>query len=154
MLERLEIHNYALIEDSLLEFDEHFTVISGETGAGKSIILGALSLLLGSKADVQAIRSGSESATVTATFYLPQGPGEALSAFLDREDLTLGEDTAIIRRTIRRTGRSVTTICGATATLSDLTAVSCELFDISAQRDHQSLLSPQRQLREIGRAHV
>ena len=78
MLERLEIHNYALIEDSLLEFDEHFTVISGETGAGKSIILGALSLLLGSKADVQAIRSGSESATVTATFYLPQGPGEAL----------------------------------------------------------------------------
>ena len=149
MLERLEIHNYALIEDSLLEFDEHFTVISGETGAGKSIILGALSLLLGSKADVQAIRSGSESATVTATFYLPQGPGEALSAFLDREDLTLGEDTAIIRRTIRRAGRSVTTICGATATLSDLTAVSCELFDISAQRDHQSLLSPQRQLRVL-----
>ncbi len=149
MLERLEIHNYALIEDSLFEFDDHFTVISGETGAGKSIILGALSLLLGGKADALSIRSGSESATVTASFYLPRGPQEALAAFLEREALSLEEETAIVRRTIKRTGRSVTTICGATATLSDLAAISCELFDISAQRDHQSLLSAQRQLQVL-----
>ena len=149
MLERLEIHNYALIEDSVIEFDEHFTVISGETGAGKSIILGALGLLLGAKTDVQSIRSGSESATVAASFYLGGGPGEALEGFLDREALTLEEGVAIIRRTIKRNGRSTSTICGAVATLGDLAAVTAELFDISAQRDHQSLLLPASQLRVL-----
>ena len=149
MLERLEIHNYALIEDSVIEFDEHFTVISGETGAGKSIILGALGLLLGAKTDVQSIRSGSESATVAASFYLGGGPGEVLEGFLDREALTLEEGVAIIRRTIKRNGRSTSTICGAVATLGDLAAVTAELFDISAQRDHQSLLLPASQLRVL-----
>lgn len=149
MLERLEIHNYALIEDSVIEFDDRFTVISGETGAGKSIILGALSLLLGSKADVQSIRSGADSATVAASFFLKDGPGEALAAFLERESLALEEGTAIIRRTIKRTGRSVTTVCGALATLGDLSSITCELFDISAQRDHQSLLSSANQLQVL-----
>ena len=73
MLERLQIHNYALIEDRQIEFEEGFTVITGETGAGKSIILGALSMLMGDKVESHVIRSGSESATVNASFSFEEG---------------------------------------------------------------------------------
>ena len=75
MLERLEIHHYALIEDSAIEFPQGFSVITGETGAGKSIILGALSLMLGEKTEVQSIRSGCDSATVSASFHIAKQMG-------------------------------------------------------------------------------
>jgi DNA repair protein RecN (Recombination protein N) len=146
MLERLEIHNYALIEDSTIEFGEGFTVITGETGAGKSIILGALSLLLGQKAEVQSIRSGAESASVAASFYVGENAGEYLSSYFEREELTLEDGSVILRRTVRMNGRSSTTIQGRIATRADLIAISSELLDISAQRDHQSLLRPSSQL--------
>ena len=91
MLEDITIKDYALIESTYLEFHNGFTVLSGETGAGKSIIIGAMSFLLGGKADVSVIRTGKTEASVTATFYLgfntnpKNGRVKALSkACLDR----------------------------------------------------------------------
>ncbi|MGE4585371.1 MAG: DNA repair protein RecN [Sphaerochaeta sp.] len=148
MLERLEIHHYALIEDSIIEFPQGFTVITGETGAGKSIILGALALLLGEKTDVQAIRSGCDAATVSASFYIPD-PGPQLSSYLSAQQLPLDEDTLVVARTIKNTGRSSITIQGRLATRGELSLITGELLDISAQRDHQSLLSGANQLRVL-----
>ncbi|AEV28452.1 DNA repair protein RecN [Sphaerochaeta pleomorpha str. Grapes] len=145
MLERLEIHHYALIEDVTINLCEGFTVITGETGAGKSIILGALSLLLGEKTDVQSIRSGCESATVSASFFLGAAVSPSLSTLLAERDLDLDEGTLVLSRTIKSNGRSTISIQGRVMTRSDLASISEELIDISAQRDHQSLLSPSHQ---------
>nr|WP_321299495.1 DNA repair protein RecN [uncultured Sphaerochaeta sp.] len=146
MLERLEIHNYALIEDSVLELEKGFSVITGETGAGKSIILGALSLLLGEKTEVQSIRSGCDSATVSASFFVHSPVPPHLGSFLEREQLELEDDTLLVSRTIKSNGRSSITMCGRLCTRSDLALITSELLDISAQRDHQSLLSSAHQL--------
>ncbi|MGH0051813.1 MAG: DNA repair protein RecN [Sphaerochaetaceae bacterium] len=146
MLEQLEIHNYALIEDCAIEFPIGFTVITGETGAGKSIILGALSLLLGEKTEVQSIRSGCESATVRASFLLESPYPPNLAAYLEREGLSLEEESLVISRTIKTTGRSSVSVQGRLSSRSELAAISKELLDISAQRDHQSLLSAANQL--------
>ena len=75
MLEDLTIKDFALIDSDYLEFSKGFTVLSGETGAGKSILIGALSFLLGGKADVQQIRAGKKEASVSGTFLLQQGLG-------------------------------------------------------------------------------
>ena len=146
MLDRLEIHNYALIEDSVIEFPDGFTVITGETGAGKSIILGALSLLLGEKTEVQSIRSGQESATVRASFALDPPYPPNLAAYLEREGISLDNESLIVSRTIKNNGRSSVSLQGRLSSRTELAAISKELLDISAQRDHQSLLSPANQL--------
>lgn len=146
MLERLEIHNYALIEDSVIEFSDGFTVITGETGAGKSIILGALSLLLGEKTEVQSIRSGQESATVRASFAITPPYPPNLAAYLEREGISIEEESLIVSRTIKNNGRSSVSLQGRLSSRTELAAISKELLDISAQRDHQSLLSAANQL--------
>jgi len=146
MLERLEIHHYALIEDSVIEFPGGFSVITGETGAGKSILLGALTLLLGEKTEVQSIRSGCDSATVSASFHIAEPMGAHLASYLAKEELELEDDTLVASRTIKSNGRSSITIQGRFATRSELALITAELLDISAQRDHQSLLSTSHQL--------
>jgi len=146
MLERLEIHHYALIDDVTIEFGEGFSVITGETGAGKSIILGALALLLGEKSDVQAIRSGCEAATVSATFFLGDNVSPVIDMYLQENGLALEDGTLLLSRNVRSNGRSSASIQGRAATRSDLTLLGEELLDISAQRDHQSLLSSANQL--------
>ncbi len=146
MLERLEIHHYALIDDVTIDFGAGFSVITGETGAGKSIILGALALLLGEKSDVQAIRSGCESATVTATFFLGENIPPVIERYLAENALALDEGCLLLSRTVKINGRSSASIQGRAATRGDLTLLGEELLDISAQRDHQSLLSSANQL--------
>ena len=146
MLERLEIHHYALIDDVTIEFGEGFSVITGETGAGKSIILGALALLLGEKSDAQAIRSGCEAATVSATFFLGDRVPAVIGNYLSENSLALDDGTLLLSRNDRSNGRSSASIQGRAATRGDLTLLGEELLDISAQRDHQSLLSSANQL--------
>lgn len=146
MLERLDIHHYALIDDVTINFGEGFSVITGETGAGKSIILGAIALLLGERSDTQAIRSGCEAATVSASFFLGESVPPVIANYLEENDLALDDGSLLLSRNVRSNGRSSATIQGRSATRGDLTLIGEELLDISAQRDHQSLLSSANQL--------
>ena len=152
MLERLQIHNYALIEDRHIEFGDGFTVITGETGAGKSIILGALSLLMGERVENHVIRSGSESATVNASFIFDGDISEEISTFLNERGVELEEGTLLLSRTIKKTGRSSALLQGRMIPQSDLGSLSSHLFEISAQRDHQSLLKADAQRTALDRA--
>lgn len=149
MLERLVIHHYALIDDVTIDFGEGFTVITGETGTGKSIILGALALLLGERSDTQAIRSGCDAATVSASFYLEGDVPPVIATYLAEHDMELDEGTLLLSRTVRNTGRSSAFVQGRAVTRNDLSLIAEELLDISAQRDHQSLLSSANQLRVL-----
>ncbi|HKL58022.1 MAG TPA: DNA repair protein RecN [Sphaerochaeta sp.] len=146
MLERLDIHHYALIDDVTINFGEGFSVITGETGAGKSIILGAIALLFGERSDTQAIRSGCEAATVSASFFLGESVPPIIANYLEENDLELDDGSLLLSRNVRSNGRSSATIQGRGATRGDLTLIGEELLDISAQRDHQSLLSSANQL--------
>ena len=148
MLEDLSIKDFALIESDYLEFNRGFTVLSGETGAGKSILIGALSFLLGGKADVHQIRTGATEASVTGTFYLPPeenlliNPEEPLSArqWLEVHGINIENDRVILRRYIRDTGKSGAWIDNVPVTRADLAQFSSFLIDIHGQHEHQSLM--------------
>jgi DNA repair protein RecN (Recombination protein N) len=148
MLEDLSIKDFALIESDYLEFNRGFTVLSGETGAGKSILIGALSFLLGGKADVHQIRTGATEASVTGTFYLPPeenlliNPEEPLSArqWLEVHGINIENDRVILRRYIRDTGKSGAWIDNVPVTRADLAQFSSFLVDIHGQHEHQSLM--------------
>ena len=148
MLEDLSIKDFALIESDYLEFNKGFTVLSGETGAGKSILIGALSFLLGGKADVHQIRTGATEAAVTGTFYLPPeenllaNPEEPLSArqWLEVHGINIENDRVILRRYIRDTGKSGAWIDNVPVTRADLAQFSSFLVDIHGQHEHQSLM--------------
>lgn len=135
MLTSLHIKNYALIELLDLTLDEGFSVITGETGAGKSIILGALGLLQGNRADVKAIKTGAKKCVVEGEFDV-QGLG--VQQILQDEDIDCDDSTVIIRREIAATGKSRTFINDVPATLATLKEVSSRLIDIHSQ--HQNLL--------------
>ncbi len=148
MLEDLSIKDFALIESDYLEFNRGFTVLSGETGAGKSILIGALSFLLGGKADVHQIRTGATEASVTGTFYLPPeenllaNPEEPLSArqWLEVHGINIENDRVILRRYIRDTGKSGAWVDNVPVTRGDLAQFSSFLVDIHGQHEHQSLM--------------
>lgn len=135
MLTTLHISNYALIEQLDLSLSEGFSVITGETGAGKSIILGALGLLQGGRADVKAIKTGAKKCVVEGEF---EAEGLGVKALLEAEDIDCEDNTVIIRREIGANGRSRTFINDTPATLATLKAVSTRLIDIHSQ--HQNLL--------------
>lgn len=147
MLEKLSIRHYALIDDAEIAFQEGLSVLTGETGAGKSIILGALSLLLGDKAESASIRNGCDSATVSALFSFAS-PSQALFLALKEMELEMDDGTLVISRTIRQNGRTAISIQGVLKTKTELQRLSPLLIDISAQRDHQSLFLPKKQ-REV-----
>jgi len=144
MLESLSIRHYALIDDAQIEFGPKLTAMTGETGAGKSIIMGALSLLLGDKAENDVIRNGCDSASVSATFSFEQ-PAQNLLDALREMDLSLEDGTLVLSRTLKNNGRSNITIQGVAKTRGELSRIGALLVDISAQRDHQSLFLPSKQ---------
>ena len=137
MLESLHVRNYVLIDSLDLDFSDGFTVITGETGSGKSIILGALSLLLGQKADKEAVRKGSEMAEVSGTFSI--GSSEVLSWCNDHE-IEVEDNTLVLRRVIRSNGRSTYSVNGTALNRSEGEELGMLLVDVSSHHAHQSLM--------------
>ncbi len=143
MLAAIQVKNFALIENLNLDFSTGMTVITGETGAGKSIVIDALGLALGERADVSMVRAGSDKADITATFHF-EVPSTT-SAWLKDHELYEGNEV-ILRRVIAAEGRSKCFINGMSVTLSMLKELGDTLVDIHGQHAHQSLLKPNYQL--------
>ncbi len=148
MLETLTIRNYALITKLTISFSPGFNILTGETGAGKSILIGALGLLLGDKADTSRIRTGCDEASVSGVVTVDDPD---LEAWLEAHDIPVEEGALIIKRTIRSTGRGAITIQGEPATLRVLDELSGFLVDMHGQHEHQSLLAPAAQRRLLDR---
>ncbi len=152
MLTHLSITNYTIVSSLDHEFLSGMTVITGETGAGKSIMLDALGLCLGDRADPKAVRHGESRADIIASFDISAIP--AAAAWLDGRDLRTG-DECILRRVITAEGRSRAYINGSPSTLPDCAELGALLVDIHSQHAHQSLLRRpvQRQLLDAYAGH-
>lgn len=137
MLESLQIRNYVLIDSLDVRFPEGLIIISGQTGAGKSILLGALSLLLGSKADTSVIGGDADSCVVEAIFRIPESD-QLLKGILEDNDVDADGGELIIRRVVNRSGRSRSFINDSPVNIQVLQSISSRLVDIHSQ--HQTLL--------------
>ncbi len=146
MLTTLRIKNLALVSDLTLELQSGYNVITGETGAGKSIILGALNLVLGERADRALIRSGEESCSVEAAFDVKKLRAP-LKNFLEENGLEpCEENQLVLKRTFTSAGTNRQFINGSPTTLATLAALGEWLVDMHGPHDHQSLLHPAKQL--------
>ena len=142
MLRHLTIRDFVIVDRLELEFSAGFGALTGETGAGKSILIDALALTLGERADAGVVRSGCEKAEVAATFDIAGLP--AVRAWLNDNDLD-GDDELLLRRVVDAGGRSRAYINGSPATVQQLREVGEWLVDIHGQHAHQSLLRPDAQ---------
>ncbi len=138
MLSQLLIKNIALIENQTLEFDGGFNVLSGETGAGKSIIIDALNLVLGERADKELIRSGEQKALVEGIFNIENNL--SVKEILEENGIEAEDDMLIIVRQISLDGKSICRINGNAVTLATLKKIADKLADIHGQHEHQLLL--------------
>ena len=146
MLTTLRIKNLALVTDLTLELQPGCNVITGETGAGKSIIIGALDLVLGERADRTLIRSGEESCSVEAVFEVA-GLRTPLKKFLEANGLEpCEENQLVLKRTFSANGTNRQFVNGSPTTLNTLAAIGESLVDLHGPHDHQSLLHPAKQL--------
>ena len=139
MLEELNVRNFALIDSLNISLENGFTVLTGETGAGKSIIVGSLSFLMGSKADTEVIRSGCEEAGVSAVVSVGQGNADALD-WLKSRDIETDGGRLVIRRSVKKTGRSSIYIKDAPVTRNDLAEFMNFIFDLHGQHTPETLL--------------
>lgn len=140
MLESVSITNFALIESVSLDFDVGFTVLSGETGAGKSILIGALSFLLGGKGGVEVIRAGATEARVSGTFLLSKTRHDETFAWLEEHGIETDDGRVLLRRFVKDTGRGGAWIQNTPVTRGELSEFSAFLVDIHGQHEHQSLM--------------
>ena len=143
MLRSLAIRDFVIVEAVELDLVQGFTVLTGETGAGKSILVDALELLVGGRAESGVVREGAERAELAAEFEVAAG-GE-LAAYLEEHELAGDPGTLLVRRVIDRAGRSRAFVNGRGATLSQLKEVGEFLVDIHGQHAHQSLMRPAAQ---------
>lgn len=151
MLTELRIENFAIIQELELGFQSGLTTFTGETGAGKSIILDALMTLLGGKADATLIRAGAERANVEGDFTVPAENREAIRALLEPEDLFDDPNMISIAREMRANGRSVARINGRSVSLNLLRDLGQYLVDIHGQSEHLSLLNVRQHLHLLDR---
>lgn len=147
MLKSLHISNYALIDSLDIEFDSGLNIITGETGAGKSIIIGALSMLLGGRTDTKAIRREDMKSVIEGTFSL--SPSTPLAEILKGADVDFDATTCILRREISPGGRSRAFINDTPVNLTLLREVGLHLVDIHSQHQNQLLATPDFQLNVI-----
>ena len=143
MLRALSIRDYVIVERLDIEFAAGFTALTGETGAGKSILVDAVKLALGDRADATVVRAGAQRAEISADFDIESLP-EA-RRWLEAQDLEEGEGACIVRRTLDATGRSRAFVNGRPATAAQLRELGELLLDIHGQHDHQLLLKRDRQ---------
>lgn len=147
MIKSLHISNYALIVELDIDFDSGFNIITGETGAGKSIILGALSLLLGERADARVVRDPSRKSVTEAIYDISNGP--AVKELLRANKLDADSDECILRREIVPGGRSRAFVNDTPVTLPVLRDIAVHLVDIHSQHQNLLLASPEYQLNII-----
>ncbi len=146
MLTELRIHNFAIIDQLDLRFGPGLIILTGETGAGKSIILDAVVMLIGGKADTTYVRADSDAAFVEGVFHLKGPEKEAVHFILQREELMDDPDYVVLMREIRKEGRSISRINGRTVSVSLLKELGAIQIDIHGQAEHLSLLDPRAHL--------
>ncbi|TFZ16315.1 DNA repair protein RecN [Limosilactobacillus fermentum] len=144
MLQELTIDKLAIIDHLALEFDDHMTVLTGETGAGKSIIIDAVSLLAGGRGSQEFIRKGEEKLSLQGQFEIPKLPGYV--AQLDELGISHDDGVLIISREIHRSGRNTIRVNGTLVNAATLKQLGSGLVDIQGQNEHQLLLRPEAHL--------
>lgn len=140
MLKEIHIENFAIIDRLDLELSPGLIIFTGETGAGKSIMIDAVETLLGGRADITMIRSGADKAYVEGTFYLPPAVRQPIHAILEREGLLEQPDYVTLAREIRLNGRNIARVNGRAVSLSLLREIGELLVDVHGQSEHLSLL--------------
>lgn len=155
MLNELRIRNFAIIDQLHLTFGPGLNILTGETGAGKSIIIDAVGLLLGERASTEAVRAGSEVAEIEAAFRLPDDPelGEQLHHLLDEQGLDDPDspDWVVLSREVRLNGRNICRINGRSVSLQTLSELADLLVDVHGQGEHLNLLKPKTHVQLIDR---
>ena len=149
MLTELNVQNYALIDKLQVPFKPGLNILTGETGAGKSILIGALGLLLGSRAEAEVIRSGAEEALVSG--LIDVSPSTELAEWLRDNDLSLDDGPLILRRILRPQKRGAIYVGSSPVTRAQLEELTGFLFDLHGQHEHQSLFSTEQQRKLLDR---
>ena len=144
MLQELSIKNFAIIHDLTLSFEKGMTVLTGETGAGKSIIIDAVGLIAGGRGSSEFIRHGAEKCTLEGQFAVEKNP--ATHGLLNKYQIEIEEDTIVIQRDIHRSGRNVCRVNGHLVNISTLREIGESLIDIHGQSEHQELMHSERHL--------
>ena len=142
MLQTISLRDFVIVDQLELDFSAGFTVLTGETGAGKSILLDALSLVLGERADSSQIREGSSRAEISALFQIDPELIQSFGQWLDEQGFPLEDhgQSLLLKRTIESNGRSRAFINGSIATVTQLREAGDQLVDIHGQHAHQLLL--------------
>ena len=148
MLQSLRVSNFALIEELEVTFEEGLNILTGETGAGKSILLGSIQTALGAKTSKDVIRNGAESAYVEIVFV---NCGKAVEEELLRQDLSTEAGSVTISRKLTSAGKSVSRINGETVNAATVKAVASLLLEIHGQQEHHSLLNKEKHLELLDR---
>ena len=151
MIESLSIRDFALVDRLAMEFDPGFTVLTGETGAGKSILLQALGLLLGDRASRDLIRTGAEAARVEGTFLVEDGARDTVRALLDEAGVEW-EEPLRIARTVTADGKGRCHVNGSAVGVALLGRVGAHLVEVSSQHQHQALLDEENHAAILDRA--
>lgn len=138
MLTRLYIRNFTIIDEQTIDFRPGFSVITGETGAGKSIVIGAIGLLLGNRADIRQVKEGANRCTIEGTFSLGHDKTGAMRQFFDDNDLDYSPEETVLRREVNQNGKSRAFINDTPVSLVTLRELGDHLIDIHSQ--HQNLL--------------